>query len=238
VLATGRQQTQVAGNLRTAATLEAAAHGAVQQAIFGLLDGSTGHWNADGVARTLRIGTAIVEVRVDNEADKVNPGVASPALLQALLQQVGADSVTASVVAGSIVEWRLGSGTAGRRNATFQRYQGAGQGYAPSGEPIANVDELGAVIGMTPDLLARLRPHLTIFTDGDPGANTRDPVVARALAAAGEFNVNASEIGEDVVSITADARGPDHGRFTLHVVVRTNDRPEGRRYEILAFEQL
>lgn len=238
VLATGRQETEVARNMRTAAVLEAAASGAVQQAIFGVLDGSSGHWNADGVTRTLRIGAAVVAVRVDNEADKVNPSVASPALLQALLQQIGANAVTASAVAASIVEWRLGSGTAERRNATFQRYQAAGSKYAPSGEPITNIDELGSVMGMTPDLLARLRPHLTVFTDGDPGSDTRDPVVARALVAAGEFNMDASEIGEDVVSITADARGLDHGRFTLHVVVRTNDQPEGRRYEILARERV
>ncbi len=90
---------------------------------------------------------------------------------------------------------------------------------------------------MTPELLARLRPHLTVFTDGDPSATTHDPVVAQALAAAGQLQVNANETGEGLVSVTADARGPDMRRFTVHVVVRTNAKPEGRRYEILAYER-
>ena len=62
------------------------------------------------------------------------------------------------------------------------RYAAAGRDYAPSGAPFASPDELGAVLGMTPDLLARLKPHLTVFTDGDPSTATQDVVVAQALA--------------------------------------------------------
>jgi general secretion pathway protein K len=238
VLATGRQDTQLARNLRDAAVLESAASGAVQQAIFGILDGSAHHWSADGTVHTVRLGLAVVAVQIDNEADKVNPSIASPALLQALLLQVGADPVTATTVAASIVEWRLASGNASKPSATVARYESAGREYAPTGAPFVSIDELGAVLGMTPELLARLRSHVTVYTDDDPGANTRDPVVARALAAAGQLQVNANETGEELVSVTADARGPDNGRFTIHVVVRTNAKPEGRRYEILAYERL
>jgi len=237
LLTTSRQDTQVARNLLDAATLEAAANGAVQQAIFSLLDSSSRRWSPDGLLHPVRFGRAVVGVRIEDEAGKVNPSIASAGLLQALLQQVGADAVTAAAVAASIVEWRLASGTPGGSNAVAARYAAAGRDYAPSGGPFANVGDLGAVIGMTPELLARLRPHLTVFTDSDPGATTRDPVVAQALAAVGQRDVNVDEIGAGLVSVTADARGLGRARFALHVIVRTNAQSRGRRYEILARER-
>jgi general secretion pathway protein K len=238
MLATSRQDAQISRNLLDAAVLEAAANGAMQQAVFGVLDSSSRHWIPDGRDRTVQLGRAVVAVRVELEAGKINPNIASPKLLQALLLQVGADSGTASAVAGSIVEWRLASARADRPNATTARYVAAGRDYAPSGAPFASTDELGAVLGMTPDLLARLRPHLTVFTDGDPSRATQDPVVAQALAAAGQRNVEADDDVSGTVSITADAHGPGQARFAVHVIVRTNARPEGSRYEILAYERL
>jgi general secretion pathway protein K len=238
LLATSRQDTQLARNLLDAAVLEAAANGAVQQAVFNVLDSSSRHWSADGSVRTVRLGHAIVAVRVEAEADKVNPNVASARLLQALLVQVGADPETATAVAASIVEWRLTSGNTNRPSATMARYAAANRAYAPSGAPFASPDELGLVMGMTPELLARLRPHLTVFTDSDPSAATQDVVVAQALAAAGQHDADAGEDGAGPVSITADARGTGHARFAVHVIVRANAKPEGRRYEILAYERL
>ena len=91
LVATSRQHIQLAHNLIDAAALEAAANGAVQQAIFGVLDSSPRHWRPDGSIHVVRLGGAIVAVRVEDEADKVNPNIASPKLLQALLFQAGAD---------------------------------------------------------------------------------------------------------------------------------------------------
>ena len=177
LLATSRQDAQIARNLRDTATLEAAANGAMQQAIFRVLDRSSGHWNADGMIHMLQVGRVRVTVQLEDEADKINPNIALPALLQALLLQVGADPGTAAVVAASIVEWRQASNTPGQPNPIVARY--AGRDFAPLGEPFSSIEELDYVLGMTPALLGRLRPHLSLFTDSDPGAGTRDPVVAR-----------------------------------------------------------
>ena len=220
LVATSRQHIQLAHNLIDAATLEAAANGAVQQAIFGVLDSSTRHWRPDGSIHAVRFGDAIVAVRVENEADKVNPNIASPKLLQALLFEAGADPSTARAVAASIVEWRLASGSAAKPSVITARYAAAGRDYAPSGAPFASVDDLGAVLGMTPELLARLKPHLTVFTDGDPSAATQDVVVAQALVAAGQSIAELDAEEPAIVSVTADARGARHARFTVHAVVR------------------
>lgn len=237
LLTTSRQDTELVRNQLDAATLQSAADGAVQQALWHVLDPSSQHWDADGLIHVIRVGATPVAVRIDREVDKVNPAIASTALLQALLLEVGADPVVATSLATSIVQWRLGSGPAGRRNATFLRYQRAGLDYAPTGAPIDSIDELGAVIGMTPDLLAGLRPHLTLFTDADPRTATHDPIVARALALAGQLTVEASDSGDQLISVTVEARGHDNGRFVTRVVARLNLLPQGHRYQILACDR-
>ncbi len=239
ILVGARQSTQLARNLFAAATLEAAANGAVEQAIFNLLDTSNGHWSADDVMHTIRIGPALVAVRIEKETDKVNPNYASAALLQALLVRVGANQVTAATVAASITEWRAAGGVPGQPDATTGRYIAAGRDYAPSGAPFTSLDELEAVLGMTPDLLSRLRPHLTVFTDGDPDPATLDLAVAQALAATGEHGGAADTGGgSEIVSVNVDAWGAGAARFAIKVIVRTNGRPEGRRYEFLGYQRL
>src|SRR5262245_1680385 len=92
IVARGRGEARLAGNLRSAAIAEAAANGAVEEAIFHLLDGSSRRWLADGTAHLIRFPAAVVEVRIADEAGKINPNLASKALLQALLLRVGASS--------------------------------------------------------------------------------------------------------------------------------------------------
>ena len=238
LLASARQDTQLARNLVDAAQMEAAADGAVQQAIFASLDTSNKHWNADSVTRVIRVGRVPVAVRLDDEAEKINPNIASVALMQGLIVAVGVDRVTAARVAASIDEWRQASAVVGRADAVTARYVAARREYAPSGTPFSNLGELEAVIGMTPELLARLRPHLTIFTDADPDMATRDPVVTQALVLAGQDNASGNEGAAGLVSITADARGAGGAHFTVHVVARLNAQAEGRRYEILAHDRI
>jgi general secretion pathway protein K len=156
-----------------------------------------------------------------------------------LLVQVGADAATAATVAASIVDWRMASNAPGQAKAILTRYAAAGSDYAPSGAQFADVNELAQVIGMTPELLARLRPHLTVYTDDDSAATARtDIVVVQALRTVGQVDAPANEGPVQLVSILVDARGPDHARYLARAVIRTNARPEGRRYDVLEYERL
>jgi len=230
-----RLDTQRARNLLDAAELESAADGAVQQAIYSVLDGSSQHWNADNTTHLIKVGDTLVAVRVESESDKVNPNVASVELLRALLMQVGIDATTAATVAASIAEWRGGVPASVR--AARARYVAAGLDYAPDGEEFTHMEELGAVLGVTPEMLARLRPHLTLFTDADPGAISADPVVAQALAEAGQVGDAADTGDANILSLTANAYGAGPARFRIHAVVRVSARVTGRRYDVLAYDR-
>jgi general secretion pathway protein K len=236
VLATSRQETQLARNLRDSAVLEAAANGAVQRAIFATLDSSAGHWPADGITRVLVIGGIPVAVRIDDEAGKVNPNYASTALLQALLSQVGADPATAGAVAAAITQWRDATSVPGHPSPAVAQYTAAGRAYAPTGAPFASLDELGAVLGTTPALLAQLRPHLTVFTDGNPIA-TQDSIVARALAATGQSTAASGGLVSGLVAITADAHGPGAAQYAVHVIVETDSEVGRRPYRTVSYQR-
>jgi general secretion pathway protein K len=235
LLEAARGETQLARNLLDAAELEAAANGAAQQAIYGLLDNSSRRWRADGRTRLLTIGHALVAVRVESETDKVNPNFASVMLLQALARAVGADAGMAAQVAKAIAATRL--------SVVFPARPGpstAGPEGSEGGAEFTDVDDLAAVPGMTAELLSRLQPHMTVFTDNDPNAGTGDPVVAQALLAAGEgggaAGTNTAGTNTDVVSVYADARMRGNSRLGLHFVVRINSDEGQKGYAIVLLE--
>ena len=99
---------------------------------------------------------------------------------------LGMDRVAAAAVAASIAEWRQASAVAGGADAVTARYVAARREYAPPGTPFTNLRR--ARSGIWHDawhVPARLRPHLTIFTDDDPDMAPRDPIVAGKLPGVG-----------------------------------------------------
>jgi general secretion pathway protein K len=235
LVATARQTTQRFGNLLDAAVTEAAADGGLHQAIFSLLNPGAERWRPDGTPYAVRIGAAVVTLRLEDEGGKVNPNIAEPELLQALLLQIGLDRRTAVALAGAIVDWRsLGQGPT-PPGAKAAQYAATGRDYAPPSAPFESLEELGAVLGMTPVLLARLRPHLTLYTTVGPDVATGDPVVAAAIGAPRPPPPRRD--GGDapqVVTVHVEARGPGGSVFAEEVVVRVNALADVRRHEILA----
>ena len=242
LVATARERTQVARNLRDAALLDVAVDGAVQHAVFEMLRESGPLWDLNGAVHIIRIGTAAISVRLEDEGGKVNPNIASADLLAAVLGQVGLDARRAESLAAAIVDWREpDDGQPRPLGAKTPQYVAANRDYGPQGAPFMRLDELGLVLGMTPEILARLRPHLTIFTDADPDLTSHDPVVVAALqqAAAGggvEASGVSSRRGISIAQVIVVARGPNNTSLGRRAIVRTNARGTRHRYEILASE--
>lgn len=237
--AAGRRETQLAGNLRTQAQLEALADGQVHAAIFHLMDRSPDGWRADGRMRAQDLPGAQAEIRITDEAGKVNPSNATPELLQAVLRGVGVDTATAGALAAAIVVWRTPSGNREPGAPQFDVYRAAGRPFGPSGAPFLSMEELGAVIGMTPDVLDRLVPHLTLFTDGDPKPAFADPVVRQALAASngGRLPGDMVDDGQNgVFAIAVTVSSGKDASFTRHAVVRLTRRDARQEYRIVAWD--
>jgi general secretion pathway protein K len=244
ITAAGRGEARLARNLLDAATVEAAADGAVFESVSRLLDRSRRHWAAAGdTTYALRLPQADVAIRIEDESGKIDPNTASSDLLGALLRAVGADTRTAAALTLAIARWRFPDGQVAAGPGQTPRteadaYRAAGRTYAPPEAPFQSLDELGLVLGMTPDLLARLRPHLTIYHSGDPDPGVADPMVAGILRARNGSQVPppADERAGRIVGIAATASGANGSRFTRHAVVRIGAAADGGAYRILAWE--
>jgi general secretion pathway protein K len=226
IAGSGRTEIRIAGNLLDNAVARAAADGAISEAIFNLSNPRQDQrWPLDGTVRALAVGNSRIALRLDDEASWINPNLASPALLQALLQALGIDPQRAARLAGAIAEW-VGSAQDQRPPAAILAdYRAAGLDYQPPQAPVESLDEIGRVIGVTPSLVAALLPHLTLYGPAEPNAAGSDPVVRIALAMvmqAGAAQSPSDQSPPEIVTarITAVAAGPGKARVQRVAVVR------------------
>ncbi|MBV8504344.1 MAG: hypothetical protein JOZ11_00785, partial [Alphaproteobacteria bacterium] len=75
--ASGRTEVRIAGNLVANSAAQAAADGAIFEAIFNLSDPQPDQrWPADGTPRRVAVGNSQVILRVEDEAFWINPSTA------------------------------------------------------------------------------------------------------------------------------------------------------------------
>ena len=238
--ATARSDAQLTANLRGAAEIEAVADGAIYTAIFDLLrrGGATRDSpSANNPPAIGRLSGADVGVAVIDQSGLVNPNIASPDLLGALLARLGADPGQAYRIAEAVADWRAPGRRAARRGVKAAQYQAAGLSYGPPGTPFETVAELGDVLGMTPALLAALAPHLTLYSDSDPDPALADPVVRAALRDLG-LGERADPAVSRTFRITATAQRPAGARASRSAVVRIGPSPNGRGWSVLTWDPL
>lgn len=142
------------------------ARAGIEYAMARLVDPRTGRrWAADGRPYRWSFDGAEVELRILDESGKVDINQADPALLAALLRTLGAEPSAAQQLAGAIADWRdpdsllqPGGG------AEDPAYAAAGRAHGAKDAPFESVSELHQVLGMAPELFARLAPHLTVYS--------------------------------------------------------------------------
>ena len=236
--ASGRTEARIAANLVANAGALAAADGAIYQAIFDLSDPRPDHrWALDRAPHDIDMGGSHIVVRVENEAARINLNVASPKLVEALLRACGRDPESAKQLASTIAQW-VGTAT---DTGAGRDLPDSGNASGPSpGAPLETIDELARVPGMSPEIFAAIRPHLTVFGPATPDRAGADPIVAAALAMAGDALQSGANIipyGDSrIVRITSTAQGPRGASLTRMAVVSLGAQlPNG--YTVLAWEK-
>jgi general secretion pathway protein K len=140
-------------------------------------------WMPDGRAYPWTFGDIEVEVRIVDEAAKVDLNNASLDLLAALLRVVGDDPELATRVAAAILDWRdADSLTQPAGGAEDAQYAEAGRPYGAKDAPFETVAELLQVLGMTPALYAAVEPHVTVHgNQAQPDARFASAEVLQAM---------------------------------------------------------
>ncbi|WP_305806205.1 type II secretion system protein GspK [Stenotrophomonas sp. YIM B06876] len=126
-------------------------------------------WQPDGRRYRWRFDGRQVDLRIVDEAGKVDLNLADAALLEGLLQAVGSDPARARQLAGAIVDWRdrdeLRQPVGGAESAD---YAAAGLPYGAKNLPFESHAELQRLLGMDAALYAQLAPLVTVFGGARP----------------------------------------------------------------------
>jgi general secretion pathway protein K len=210
------------------------------------------HWQPNGRAYAWRFEGHDVQVRIIDETGKVDLNQADVPLLSRLMQALGEPPDACDALAAAIVDWRdaddLSQPVGGAEDGD---YAAAGRPYGAKDAPFETIAELEQVLGMTPDLYARLEPFLTLYSGrGQPDATyAQGPVLVamgmdatawlaqrEAAGAAGALQLVGT--GSGTYSIESRARLADGRETSLRTVVRAGASPvPGSAYTLLRWEE-
>jgi general secretion pathway protein K len=224
------REAKLADTLKQQAVGRAAADGALAGALMDVLR------SGSAVMEERNVGGIRVVVTPRNLSGRINPNVVSAPMLAALLTVLGVAPEPAQALAAAIVDWRSPGRVASEHGAKEPQYRAAGLTYGPPNRPFESLDELGYVLGMTPQILAALRPHLTLWTSSDPDPAFADPVVLIALRAAGPPPAGGSLHDPQIIDIAAQASLPGGIRVRRHAVILFGLSPDGRAWRILEWD--
>jgi general secretion pathway protein K len=239
IASSSQMEVLIARNIRTSTVAEAAADGAANHAIFLYL---AHQWAADGVTHLVRGVQAVSEVRIENEDARIDPNVAPSVLIAALLRICGATPRQAERLAVAISEWRSVDVLRPFGGEQAPQYSAAGLPYRPPNKRFVSKDELGLVIGMTPELLSCIRPHISVYSLSVPSLQrTSDQVVRRALMEAyPDDRVGPAQFTPEAAVIRVSAAAQAAGGKFLRVGIVRIAVPDNERtpFEIVSWERV
>jgi general secretion pathway protein K len=206
-----RSETAIARNVRAAAEAEALADDGIARAAFNLLDPvKADRWPFDGSPHRINLPDGYVTVQIEDETNKINPNLATAELMAGLFEAVGLERNRARHLGGATADWVSDDGDPSEFGAKADQYRAAGKKYGPPNAPLETLDDLNLVLGMTPDVLAKVRPYLTLYTaTNEPNLKGAPAVIRRAMTLDRLFSGGVNGDGDsDADSDTETSQAP------------------------------
>lgn len=234
--AMGRREVRIAFNTAAAAQAESLADAGVARAVFALSDADPARrWYPDGQPREIMFGGGRINITLRDENGKISLNLAPEPLIASLFHQLGVDPGRAAGLAAAIVA-RVRPNAAMTAPANVAADDAAMAKPLPA--PFDSVDELIDLPGMTPEILAAARPHLSVYaTTPQPSRAAADPVILQALADL-QPGIVAASVGQTTnpppdptrttVAIASIARTDRGAIFVRDAVIRVDSaQPKG-----------
>jgi len=158
-----RTETRLARNQLDAARARHLAEAGMQRAVLALLDSREAPLLRPDGSRgiELRLGGGTVLATVQDECGKIDLNTGWGELIRGAVQVAGIAGRDADGLTDAILDWRDPDDQRRTRGAERRDYEREGR-VGPRNGPFATVEELRAVIGMTPELYRRLEPMVTV----------------------------------------------------------------------------
>jgi len=143
-----------------------------------------------------------VSVEVSDDSGKVDLNLASVDLVKSLLIEVGVNEKVSLSIANAIADWRDRDHLKRVDGAEDRDYAARGFLYESKDDDFDSIDELSLVLGVSPEIFSRVKPHLTVYAQ-DIGVNTAlaSDVVKRAVQEIIGTS-NSEETSSDYISAT------------------------------------
>jgi general secretion pathway protein K len=109
-----------------------------------------------------RLGNTDVAVDFRSENGRIDLNFAPRQLLVGLFTSLGGPPEAAEDLADRIIAWRTPA--SGSADSELFLYRTAGKSYGPRHAPFQHVNELGLVLSLTPDIVDRALPYLTVYS--------------------------------------------------------------------------
>jgi len=142
---------------------EALASASLELAAYRLLLADEKERPAQGSFR-FRMDHGEAFVTFTSEAARVDLNKASKEMLANLFEVLGAEQKAAEQIGDRIVGWRS-LPKAGAANDEEPLYLASGLAYSPRQAPFAHINELSLVLGVSPAMVERALPYLTVFSN-------------------------------------------------------------------------
>lgn len=160
-----RTHLDLAFNVVERAKAEALADAAVTRAIAGLmLTPEEGGLRGDQSPYLWRFDGGEVLFTIADEGGKFDLNAASPDLLTEIFIALGVPAAESARLGSAIFDFHDEDQDPLPGGAEVEDYRRAGRPFGPKDAPFERVDELGLVLGMTPELLAAAMPLFTVYT--------------------------------------------------------------------------
>lgn len=157
---------------RTAAQALALAEGGVYYAMFMLTHPDIKQrWRSDGFTYNVRLPAGEVRLQVFDESGRLDLNTAQEISLRGLFMRVVEDDKLAARLTDAVLDWRDVDDLRRMNGAERKDYDAQGGRWTrPQNRPFVFPEELAGVIGITPELYARLAPLVTTWS-GQDGIN-------------------------------------------------------------------
>lgn len=127
-------------------------------------------WGVDNSSHIMEFGNGKIEIRLQDQAGKIDLNQARQELLNQLLKSAGVDDSSATQLTDAILDWRDRDNLKHNSGAEDSDYLAAGLDYGAKDGPFNNVEELRRVMGMTEAIFRKIAPALTVYSH-QPGVN-------------------------------------------------------------------
>ena len=191
-----RTETRVVAGIKERAEARALAEAVVSWVSIGMLQWQPEErpFQLNGEPYVWPFARREVSVRATEASGRLNPNSTSRETLVLALRYAGVPADSEDALADAIIDWRDSDDARGLNGAEAPDYERAGVVPGPKDAPYDSIDELGQVLGMSADILERLRPVLTLHGSGavDPTFAPREVLLM--------LSMGDTELVDDVVA--------------------------------------